>query len=256
MKIISKFTDFYEYDCYRYGTPDQSIVWVREQNYRRFSNSTDNEQVNKLMKTMFLSPNAKSYIGKRYGFGINIVEQLVGIYPYIYYIPVIQYDDYGNRFSEKKEFSVEDSLKCLTTPLYYKEIMKEYGLNIKDYIIPEQILRAGKTIKSYSGEGRDIINDPIVVENKEVFESLQTPVFAVTSYGYRMYNETHLITDCNIIENTHLLRAFPNISFERDIYNDIENFLWSQKQEKMVIPDNTTKIISHGFDTKTSFRKM
>ena len=42
----------------------------------------------------------------------------------------------------------------------------------------------------------------------------------------------------------------------RPIYNDIENFLWSIKQEPISEPDNKTKIINHGFDLKTSFRKM
>ena len=37
---------------------------------------------------------------------------------------------------------------------------------------------------------------------------------------------------------------------------DIENYLWSMKQEPISEPDNDTKIISHGFDLKTSFRKM
>ena len=43
---------------------------------------------------------------------------------------------------------------------------------------------------------------------------------------------------------------------KRPIYNDIENFLWSVKQEPISEPDNKTKIINHGFDLKTSFRKM
>jgi formyltetrahydrofolate synthetase len=40
------------------------------------------------------------------------------------------------------------------------------------------------------------------------------------------------------------------------VYNDIENFLWMTKQEPISEPDNKTKIINHGFDLKTSFRKM
>ena len=39
-------------------------------------------------------------------------------------------------------------------------------------------------------------------------------------------------------------------------YNNIENFLWSIKQEPISNPDNKTKILSHGFDLKTSFRTM
>ena len=43
---------------------------------------------------------------------------------------------------------------------------------------------------------------------------------------------------------------------KRDVYTDIENYLWSMKQEPISEPGNDTKIISHGFDLKTSFRKM
>jgi hypothetical protein len=47
-----------------------------------------------------------------------------------------------------------------------------------------------------------------------------------------------------------------DLTVNRSVYNDIENFLWANKQEPISEPDNKTKIINHGFDLKTSFRKM
>ena len=45
-------------------------------------------------------------------------------------------------------------------------------------------------------------------------------------------------------------------SNDLNTYINIENFLWSVKQEPISNPDNNTKILAHGFDLKTSFRKM
>ena len=47
-----------------------------------------------------------------------------------------------------------------------------------------------------------------------------------------------------------------NDLYDINTYNNIENFLWSIKQEPESKPDNKIKILSHGFDLKTSFRKM
>ena len=63
----------------------------------------------------------------------------------------------------------------------------------------------------------------------------------------------------NVIFNeqpTNWLKYIKDDLDKRDIYTDIENYLWSMKQEPISEPDNETKIISHGFDLKTSFRKM
>ena len=53
-----------------------------------------------------------------------------------------------------------------------------------------------------------------------------------------------------------ILNPIRHILDNTPIYNDIENFLWAIKQEPIAEPNNETKIINHGFDLKTSFRKM
>ena len=267
MKIISKFTDFYEYDCYRYGAPDESLRWVRETKTQKYDERTNIKPIKDIIDKLFLcnlAQNQKLYTGK-YGDGFSVIisEELIGIYPYLYYVPVLYYSVptyYCGHWKDTKAMSIEDSIKCLTIPGYYKECMERYGINYKKYLIPEQVLKAGKPIKDFRGNGRDIINDSMIVENKEIFEYLKTPVFVIKYdfLDHARWNDERIdiITDCNLMEDTHILSAYPNILAERDIYNDIENFLWSQKQEPMSIPDNKTKILSHGFDLKTSFRKM
>jgi hypothetical protein len=59
-----------------------------------------------------------------------------------------------------------------------------------------------------------------------------------------------------IILITNWLKYIKDDLDKRDVYTDIENYLWSMKQEPISEPDNKTKIVSHGFDLKTSFRKM
>ena len=49
---------------------------------------------------------------------------------------------------------------------------------------------------------------------------------------------------------------FDDLTSNRSVYTDIENFLWANKQEPISEPDNKTKIVNHGFDLKTSFRNM
>lgn len=59
-----------------------------------------------------------------------------------------------------------------------------------------------------------------------------------------------------IILITNWLKYIKDDLDKRDVYTDIENYLWGMKQEPISEPDNKTKIVSHGFDLKTSFRKM
>ena len=256
MKIISKFTDFYEYDCYRYGEPDQSLVWERhtiDDSYSR------NDELTKYIRdTYCLSSNAM--LPDRFGRcnngypSIEVDEHIIGIYPYVYWLPRIIYAE--SRF-KKTKFSIEDSLICLKEKDFYKEIFKDKGINPDRVTNIKQIVSAGKDIQSYKGTGRKI-NDPIITEDKNIFDTLHNPVFYIRfdeDYRYGYYNGMYVRLNPCLLE-TPLLELYPDISSERDIYTDIENFLWTQKQEPMSVPDNKTKITSHGFDLKTSFRKM
>ena len=54
MKIISKFTDFYEYDCYRYGAPDESLRWIRETKTQKYDEQTNIKTINFFTLNTFL----------------------------------------------------------------------------------------------------------------------------------------------------------------------------------------------------------
>lgn len=90
-------------------------------------------------------------------------------------------------------------------------------------------------------------------KDEEIFRQLEAPVFLCYFDG----SSGRIIK--NIIFNeqiTNWLKYIKDDLDKRDVYTDIENYLWSMKQEPTSEPDNETKIISHGFDLKTSFRKM
>ena len=67
MKIISKFTDFYEYDCYRYGTPDESLRWIRKTKTQKYDEQTNIKSIKDVIDKLFLCKSAqyqKFYSGK------------------------------------------------------------------------------------------------------------------------------------------------------------------------------------------------
>ena len=104
-------------------------------------------------------------------------------------------------------------------------------------------------------------------ENKELFFKLNAPIF--TLYYSDLFYDGPYYDDLRNIEN---IKYITNFSFQKlnmniskywmnelndlNTYINIENFLWASKQEPLSISDNNTKIVSHGFDLKTSFRKM
>ena len=109
------------------------------------------------------------------------------------------------------------------------------------------------------------------VECKEIFEKLKSPVWTKlytilydggAYWNYlrdkdtgkkRVYYVTNL---CFSKLNMNILKYWYDDLNDLNTYINIENFLWSIKQEPISTPDNKTKILSHGFDLKTSFRKM
>lgn len=259
MKITSKFTDFYEYDCYRYGEPDQSIEWYRaliEENINK------NDEIFRYIKKRYLlSSNAlaNKKIGKsENGYPcVTITENIIGIYPYVYYLPRIVFKE---RWEAITDLSIADSLKCLTIKNAWKEIFKNKNININKIVNLNQIVNAGKDILNFVDNSGIKITGSIIIEDKEIFDYFKEPIFHIcvdqSSSDYIYYDHINAWVNPCLCADTPLLEYYPNILNDRDIYTDIENFLWSQKQEPMVIPDNKTKILSHGFDLKTSFRKM
>lgn len=121
------------------------------------------------------------------------------------------------------------------------------------------------------------------VECKEVFNKINAPIFV--KFEKELFNKDYL----NQFEEYKQIYGFmpkrkssfkkglkihyiSNIVFSQlkvnilkywfdelnqlQTYINIENFLASNKMEPIANPDNKTKIVNHGFDLKTSFRKM
>jgi hypothetical protein len=123
-------------------------------------------------------------------------------------------------------------------------------------------------LSTYKLKGR-IIEKTFKFECKEIFQKLNAPVYVW--YDYKLFNDSVYaeqisegkVTDIRYITNIcfnklsfNILKYWYDELNDVNTYNNIENFLWSIKQEPISNPDNKTKILSHGFDLKTSFRKM
>ena len=133
----------------------------------------------------------------------------------------------------------------------------------------------GLTYSSYPFRKRNWDSGRFKTENREVFRICGSPVFilmpdTLSRYGDRFSSSIHtyiangepfasmvvnpVFTD---IEKINLIKEImKDLTENRSVYNDIENFLWSERMEPVSEPDNNTKIVNHGFDLKTSFRKM
>lgn len=289
MKITgSKFRDFYEYDCYKYGKPSELPEWNRNTYLVEDRDKEDDRSIivhygsdlDNIIRSSFLYDITPKYNWRgKYQYNkanltsIVIEEQIVGIYPYLYYIPQVGIREKtgdsifvcGQRVDETvfKPFNVDDAIALLKEPEYYKEILVYYGLDYQQCLYPEQIIKAGQNIQSKwrKREYRNI-NDPFVVECREIFHKFGEPIIRffpknVERYPHHSRETYKFFADLNInLLSTPLLKWYSEIQTERDIYTEIENWVINQQREPEHIPDNKTKIVSHGFDLKTSFRKM
>ena len=238
MKIISRHNkkDFYDYSGFGHDTSDD-IVFVR------IPKTEELDEHNKI----------KDYFNKRipYSDSWNIKNYfvtyvIVGIYPYCYIIPTIV-NNYENLLTQGQvivPFEVADTNEEVN------EFLKKINSNI-------QIESKYKWLS----EHRRHSNFKPSWKDEDLFRQIETPVFLFHHKG--TYENHHFKSYDYIIKNiifteqpTNWLKYIKDDLDKRDVYTDIENYLWSMKQEPISEPDNETKIISHGFDLKTSFRKM
>ena len=268
MKIISKYKDFYDYLAPDYNA---DITYVRNPYF-----ITDN--LTKKFPNIFYSH--YNLYGYRYTNDISVHKIYFGIYPYIYSVPIIKikYKSPVNNTEFYFYFVTENDLNNIITEndftTFCKNKVTKY-LNSLQY--PENKAKPLNTYKSslyYLKNIGEYIKKEYIskVENKSVFKYIKAPVFCE-------YNE-YIINSKNYYELTEYKGSdtldtkqwLANCSFEKldmnilkiwfdelksvNTYNNIENFLWSIKQETISEPSNKTKIINHGFDLKTSFRKM
>lgn len=283
MKIISKYKDFYDY-LWVDGDPD--LIYVRKE-------KVCFNLIDKLIKSdCSYDYNIgrgleRTYINYKPG-NIDIIGYTFGIYPYVYTSPAIAVKMKDETWDIKMisnaeistlfQFKKEDEVRQ-----YIKEILKEFlkgNENAPDNIIVEQ---------KYFWKGsflKDILRYCWKKELSEVFIKLQSPVFVIYSKDiisgvYENLSKVKL--ENKYIDNLCLIGDIPysgdnspialtNICFNKlniqvnkywfdeinnlNTYSNIESFIMTSKLDPEPIISNEGKIIAHGFDLKTSFRKM
>ena len=283
MKIVCKHKDFYDFFTHDY---DADIVYVREPvavhtSYKNLYD--DNSGKFYTDKSRYISASGYSRKYKNEGH-IWFDNYIFGIYPYVYSQPVIGvcvntitgYDEIITQTVSKKEYTELCSLKTSDEQeawllLYAKKMVMDYSVNHyikfpKNYHISKTPHRLysdyfGKFVWKY--ECREIfqkLNAPVWIEanddlinNSIYFEYANEPKMKhIGELRYPVYITNVCFNKLNI----NILKFWYNDLMDLNTYINIENFLWSVKQEPISTPDNNTKIVSHGFDLKTSFRKM
>lgn len=234
MKIISKHNkkDFYDYSGFGYDTSDDII-------FLRFPKE---EIVDRNKKYRIYIENVLDRVpyDDRLSDDYEIKYTVVGIYPYCYIVPVLAIRDTDIFAKQQIVIPYELTNKKIED---INDFLKKIGQKIS---VPQE-----KYISRYP---INYIKESSW-KDEEIFRQLEVPVFL---YYFDMITDTERIIK-NIIFNeqiTNWLKYIKDDLDKRDVYTDIENYLWSMKQEPISEPDNNTKIVSHGFDLKTSFRKM
>jgi len=268
MKIISKYKDFYDYYFQDYNA---DLVWERKQGTIEMS-----EEVLKL-----LNKNFPYWRDPHYDFETIIIEskKLVlffggwtfGIFPNLYsqpYIGVSLPDGKCNRI-------MLDETICEGIQSKDPELQE---MVIKD-IYPKLIAASENQLdeidlKQVYNKLADLIDEIVDLYATKatcsaVFYEIGYPVFTLA------YNELYKeglspsLYDCDPKMEEEMVvynSVFTNLEYNllalwgkelRDgqTYINIESFLSTQDQKPIPEPSNKAKIVSHGFDIKTSFRK-
>lgn len=233
MKIISKHNkkDFYDYFGFGYDTSDD-IIFLR---FPEEENLNDTKYY-KYLKKYIIDRNHPfdDWLSDEY----VIMYTIAGIYPYCYIIPVLTTHDTAIFAKQQIVIPYELTNKKVED---INDFLKKIGQKIR---LPQEKHLSKYPINSIKESSW---------KDEEIFRHIETPVFLC----YFNMISGRIIK--NVIFNeqpTNWLKYIKDDLDKRDVYTDIENYLWSMKQDPISEPDNKTKIISHGFDLKTSFRKM
>lgn len=278
MKIIDSRKDFYDFTCGMYDTDDR-IVYVRKTQCFKYNIIDENKTINafkKSLKNKIPSTNHIHVLNTE-PYHLFIEHLIVGIYPNIYIIPFIVTIEYNKNMYAKWSHN-----KTLPLPIdFYNDDEKILEYYFSKY--PDEKNRKYK-MHTYGSMRKTIWNanyfvNEFVFENKDVFEKiikaptfifindnnnysplrqiinvdLSNPTFTKERHDYAT---TLIVNPIFVNYPNFILKPIRHILDNTPIYNNIENFLWAIKQEPISEPNNETKIINHGFDLKTSFRKM
>ena len=273
MKIVCKYKDFYDYLV---QDNNADLIYVR--NIGIIDKYYDDLFERKNNYTPYYYRNYGYYLDtdryKKLSHGsIFFNSYIFGIYPYVYSQPVLELV-YIDSYYHKNILSIIIGKSVIDDIFNNGNIDGLISLGQKELnkLVERGICQMTKVNFSDYETRKNRINSlkryVWKVECPELFNKISAPVFtkyyvdlykdtAYYDYLYNMNNKKHYITNiCFSKLNKNILKYWYDDLNNINTYNNIENFLWSIKQEPIANPDNKTKIISHGFDLKTSFRKM
>ena len=291
MKIISKFKDFYDYLVQDF---DADIIYVREAKYQgkiddiayKYYKSYGDWIIRDETKIVQFNHAYPAHLGDLY-----LTLFIYGVYPFVYSVPALLI--YGRKdytfesYQPVIEFLTRSFIESLNGLDKKKanEVFNEFAVNcVKAFnkknkdTFPFNPYEEGVEYK-LDTRVENIYEDIITkrckkLECPDVFNSLKAPVFIeeddlldLYHAGYSLerdeiYKKRRSNYDQYVINpslttiNPQIIKYWYDDLVNINTYNDIENFLWSIKQEPVSEPTNKQKIINHGFDIKTSFRKM
>lgn len=230
------------------------------------------------------------YVSK--GGYIKAIGYTFGIYPYIYTVPALQI--MKSPYSYRTYLFTKSDIEALKIINKDKKQVKAYFKAIydsvfdKDEHVPDMVLGYPFEKNPYNEIMRYCWKD----ENPDFFLKIESPVFIAyawellgKTYGYledvKYNNENkdkiqlceNIIPTASYVNGVYkyIPRLVTNVCFNQlseniikywyddmvaNIYSDIENFLMTSKLDPEPKISNEGKIIAHGFDLKTSFRKM
>lgn len=280
MKIISKYKDFYDYMVQDY---DADLTYIRSPRF--ISEYYDNLFKKNNINTPYFSPNY-GYID-RYSRAENgelrFDNFIFGIYPFVYSQPILRiyytYKEWkaigkgdntfiilGKEIVDKILNAKDDDLKYILESEVYPIAQKEFDKKVNEGLCNPTKVHFYRLKPNLFKE--TLQENVWKIDCTDIFYKLEAPVF-VKYYSELIqyinnddqYEGTdsyiHYVANISFQKLYHnILKYWYNDLFDLNTYINIENFLWSIKQEPESHPDNKTKILAHGFDLKTSFRKM
>lgn len=288
MKIISKFKDFYDYLAQDY---DADIVYSRipkwtgdlrlRDLYMANSSWLKNIDNNKLLHVEAQTRWSNTKIGSIEPSGI-----VFGVYPFVYSTPILKLfgrdDDgedawkypyavyLGSNFIEILKNEQDLKSRCKIISKFAEDIIKahnkqcnywrekldetlEYKLEnyYKDKVLDYLI---GYSRKIECPKIFETLGSPVFIEENDLIDFYHSP-FPEKSKDKKTIKQYLVDLSFNALDPAIIKYWYSDLC-DLNTYNYIENFLWSIKQEPQSQQTNKEKILSHGFDLKTSFRKM
>lgn len=288
MKIISKFKDFYDYLAQDY---DADIVYSRipkwtgdlrlRNLYMANSSWLKNIDNNKLLHVEAQIRWSNTKIGSIEPSGI-----VFGVYPFVYSTPILKLfgrdDDgedvwkypyavyLGSNFIETLKNEQDLKSRCKIISKFAEDIVKAHNKQCNYWWEKLDETLEYKLENYYKDKVLDyLIGYSRKIECPKIFETLRSPVFIEENDLIDFYHspfpekskdkktiKQYLVDLSFNALDPAIIKYWYNDLCDLNTYNYIENFLWSIKQEPQSQQTNKEKILSHGFDLKTSFRKM